>query len=119
VRSHIHTNHISLFIARKFNIKIVESNIFTPRITIILCDKTISIKLPINPLKPSGHYMYQSATTVKTRVQAVTPDNGGADVRFEVIMAVTMKNAVFCDVELCSGCSHLLTLVPRSRIFLT
>jgi hypothetical protein len=56
-------------------------------------------------------------------------------VRFEVFTAVTMKNAVFRDVASCSscvnrgvggtyrlnfqfGCSHLLTLAPRSRIFL-
>jgi hypothetical protein len=56
-------------------------------------------------------------------------------VRFEVFTTVTMKNAVFWDVAPCrswvkrrfggmyhfhlqGGCSHLLTLVPRSRIFL-
>jgi hypothetical protein len=33
-------------------------------------------------------------------------------VRFETFTAVTMKNVVFCD-------RHLLTLVPRSRIFLS
>jgi hypothetical protein len=64
-------------------------------------------------------------------------------VRFEVFTAVTMKNAVFWDVAPCrscvnrrfggtyrlhlldreirargTSCIHLLTLVPRSRIFL-
>jgi hypothetical protein len=56
-------------------------------------------------------------------------------VRFEVFMAVTMKNAIFWDVVLCrscvnrrfaglyrlhlqGGCSHLLTLVSLTRIFL-
>jgi hypothetical protein len=38
-------------------------------------------------------------------------------VRFEVFTAVTMKNAVFWDVTPCV-CRRLLTLVPRSRIFL-
>jgi hypothetical protein len=53
-------------------------------------------------------------------------------VRFEVFTALTMKNAVFWDVAPCRSCvsrsfggtyslhlksSHLLTLVPRSRIF--
>jgi hypothetical protein len=36
--------------------------------------------------------------------------------RFEIFTAVIMKNAVFWDVA--AICSHLLTLVPRSRIFL-
>jgi hypothetical protein len=52
------------------------------------------------------------------------------NVRFEVFTTVTMKNAVFWDVAAggylikrrCSDsaavCSHLLTLVPRSLIFL-
>jgi hypothetical protein len=49
--------------------------------------------------------------------------NGYYNVRFDVITAVTIKNAVFRDVALCRSnvylvCSHLLTLVPRSRIFL-
>jgi hypothetical protein len=52
-------------------------------------------------------------------------------VRFEAFTAVTMKNVVYWYVALCrscvnrlhlptggSVCSHLLTLVPRSRIFL-
>jgi hypothetical protein len=41
-------------------------------------------------------------------------------IRFEVFTAVTMKNAVFWDVAPCRSCvnRHLLTLVPRSRIFL-
>jgi hypothetical protein len=45
-------------------------------------------------------------------------------VRFEVFMAVTMKNAVFWDVAPCRYCannvsSHLLMLVPHSQIFIT
>jgi hypothetical protein len=52
-------------------------------------------------------------------------NNGMYFVRFEVFTAVTMKNAVFWDVTPCcsslnywTAWSHLLTLVPRSRIFL-
>jgi hypothetical protein len=37
-------------------------------------------------------------------------------VRFEVFTAMTMKSAIFWDVA--AECSHLLTLVPRARMFL-
>jgi hypothetical protein len=71
----------------------------------------------------------------------MTKNQYGVDVRFEVFTAVTMKNAIFLDVVPCRSCvnqrfegtyrfhlqgrkirkrgtsCHLLTLVPRSQVF--
>jgi hypothetical protein len=91
---------------------------------------------------PKSAVMYGLQAESRTRLLSVKHKlNRYIFVRFDVFTAVTMKNAVFWDVTPCrycvnrrfggtyrlhlpgikirdSVCSHLLTLVPRFRIFI-